>query len=158
MNVQPQGKVVLKSCFPWGGMHLFKAASLLVRGLVRGCGLVLNCWLCKSCDIVQVRRKNADGAGQAGVAGRTLRGVVGLAGFLLLTACAGKAEPEIRYVRVEVPVQVPCRAPDVAVPIWAAASLRKLDPMEVKVRALLAERRQRMGYQKLLEAALTACR
>ncbi|MNH22581.1 hypothetical protein D3C79_824440 [compost metagenome] len=75
-----------------------------------------------------------------------------------LAGCAGRSEPEIRYVRVEVPVQVPCRAPEIAVPPWAAASLRKTDSLEVKVRALLAERRQRVGYEKLLEAAVSACR
>ncbi|MFJ4347796.1 hypothetical protein [Pseudomonas sp. NPDC089401] len=60
-------------------------------------------------------------------------------------------------MRVEVPVQVPCRAPDVAVPPWAAAGLRKTDSLEMKVRALLAERRQRIGYEKLLVVALKAC-
>lgn len=79
-------------------------------------------------------------------------------GVLALAGCAGRAEPQVQYVRVEVPVQVPCRAPDVAMPPWAAAGLRKTDSLEVKVRALLAERRQRIGYQRLLEAALTACR
>lgn len=44
-------------------------------------------------------------------------------------------------MRVEVPVQVPCRSPEVAVPPWVAASLRKSDSLEVKVRALLTERR-----------------
>ncbi len=76
---------------------------------------------------------------------------------LLLNGCAGRVEPEIRTVRVEVPVQVPCRTPDVAVPPWAAASLRKTDSLEVKVRALLAERRQRIGYEKELAAAAGAC-
>ncbi|AZC19527.1 hypothetical protein [Pseudomonas sp. CMR5c] len=76
---------------------------------------------------------------------------------LLLTACAGHREPEVRTVRVEVPVQVPCRVPAVAVPPWAAAGLRKTDSLEVKVRALLAERRQRIGYERLLEAAVSAC-
>lgn len=158
MNVQALGRVVLKSCFPGGGMRLFKAASLVDRGLARGCGLVLTCWLCRINEKVQVRRKSAGGAGLAGVAGRILRGVGVLAGFLLLTACAGKAETGIRYVRVEVPVQVPCRAPEVAVPPWAAAGLRKTDSLEVKVRALLAERRHRIGYEKKLEAAAEACR
>lgn len=74
-----------------------------------------------------------------------------------LAGCAGRAEPEIRTVRVEVPVQVPCRAPEVAVPPWAAAGLRKTDSLEVKVRALLAERRQRVGYEQLLLAAISAC-
>lgn len=75
-----------------------------------------------------------------------------------LAGCASKVEPQIEYVRVEVPVQVPCRAPEVAVPAWAAAGLRKTDSLEIKVRALLAERRQRVGYEKELEAATKACR
>lgn len=77
---------------------------------------------------------------------------------LVLAGCAGRAEPETQYVRVEVPVQVPCRAPDVVVPVWAAAGLRKADSLEVKVRALLAERRQRIGYERQLEAATATCR
>ncbi len=77
---------------------------------------------------------------------------------LALAGCSGRAEPQVQYVRVEVPVQVPCRAPEVAVPPWAAAGLRKSDSLEVKVRALLAERRQRIGYEKQLEAANSACR
>ncbi|PZW52741.1 hypothetical protein F477_03587 [Pseudomonas sp. URIL14HWK12:I3] len=76
---------------------------------------------------------------------------------LLLAGCAGRVEPAVRIVRVEVPVQVPCRAPDVTVPFWAAASLRKTDNLEVKVRALLAERRQRIGYEKQLIAANISC-
>ncbi|WP_411969655.1 hypothetical protein [Pseudomonas sp. p1(2021b)] len=74
-----------------------------------------------------------------------------------LAGCGGKVEPQVQHVRVEVPVQVPCRAPEVAVPPWAAAGLRKTDSLEVKVRALLAERRQRIGYERLLEAAVNAC-
>ncbi|WP_232963994.1 hypothetical protein [Pseudomonas putida] len=77
---------------------------------------------------------------------------------LLLAGCAARPAAEVRYVRVEVPVQVPCRAPDVAIPPWAAAGLRRTDSLEVKVRALLAERRQRIGYEKQLEAAVSACR
>lgn len=77
---------------------------------------------------------------------------------LMLSGCVSKAPPQTQYVRVEVPVQVPCRAPEVAVPPWAAADLRKSDSLEVKVRALLAERRQRIGYEKQLEAAVAACR
>ncbi|MDZ5602618.1 hypothetical protein SJI00_07515 [Pseudomonas sp. RP23018S] len=92
------------------------------------------------------------------IARRSVHGVGVLAGFLLLTGCAAHVEPEIRTVRVEVPVQVPCRAPDVAVPAWAAAGLLKADSLEVKVRALLAERRQRIGYEKELAAAADACR
>lgn len=87
-----------------------------------------------------------------------LRRVGLLAGIALLAACARRGEPDVQYIRVEVPVQVPCRAPDVAVPAWAASGLRKTDSLEVKVRALLAERRQRIGYERLLEAAAGSCR
>lgn len=75
---------------------------------------------------------------------------------LLLAGCATLA-PEIRTVRVEVPVQVLCRAPLVAEPQFAAAVLRKNDSLEVKVRALLAERRQRIGYERELLAATGTC-
>jgi hypothetical protein len=76
---------------------------------------------------------------------------------VLLAGCAGR-EPEVRTVRVEVPVLVPCKTQAVAVPPWAAAGLKKSDSLEVKVRALLAERRQRIGYERELVAAAGACR
>lgn len=76
-----------------------------------------------------------------------------------LEGCAGQpvAEPEPRVVRVEVPVQVPCRVKAPAVPAWAAEGLRRDDSLEVKVRALLAERRQRIGYERELVAAVASC-
>lgn len=101
------------------------------------------------------------GKGLSQAVERALRGLGRGSGLLLMLVvygCAGKVEPEIRYVRVEVPVQVPCRAPEVAVPPWAAAGLRKNDSLEVKVRALLAERRQRIGYERQLVAAAASCR
>lgn len=78
---------------------------------------------------------------------------------IALAGCAGHspAEPVPRIVRVDVPVIVPCRTKAVAVPPWAAAGLRKSDTLEVKVRALLAERRQRIGYERELLAANEAC-
>lgn len=75
---------------------------------------------------------------------------------LVLAGCAGR-EPEVRTVRVEVPVLVPCKTQAVAAPPWAAAGLKKSDSLELKVRALLAERRQRIGYERQLEAAVDAC-
>lgn len=101
------------------------------------------------------------GMGLNQAARRVIRGFVCRSGLVLalgLAGCAGKSEPQTQYVRVEVPVQVPCRAPEVAVLSWAAAGLKKTDSLEVKVRALLAERRQRIGYERLLQAALSACR
>lgn len=82
----------------------------------------------------------------------------GLVLTLGLAGCGGKVEPQIQYVRVEVPVQVPCRAPKVAVPAWATADLRKTDSLELKVRALLAERLQRIGFEKQLLASVESCR
>ncbi|WP_419183369.1 hypothetical protein [Pseudomonas guariconensis] len=92
---------------------------------------------------------------------RVIRGFACGSGLVLalgLAGCAVQVEPQVQYVRVEVPVQVPCRAPEVAVPTWAADGLSKSDDLETKVRALLAERRQRIGYERLLEVALNACR
>ncbi|WP_411835616.1 hypothetical protein ACLBNB_19755 [Pseudomonas chlororaphis subsp. aurantiaca] len=75
---------------------------------------------------------------------------------VLLAGCAGR-EPEVRAVRVEVPVQVPCRTQKVEVPSWATAGLKKSDGLELKMRALLAERRQRIAYERELVAAAGAC-
>ena len=83
---------------------------------------------------------------------------------MALSGSAGKAEPQVQYVRVDVPVQVQvqvqCRAPEVAVPPWAAAGLRNTDSLDVKVKvkALLAVRRQRIGYEKQIEATVSLCR
>ncbi len=106
-------------------------------------------------------RSCGSGIGWFRPANRVILGLACRSGLVLalgLAGCAGKVEPQIQYVRVEVPVQVPCRAPEVAVPPWAAASLRKADSLEVKVRALLAERRQRIGYERQLVAAIDGCR
>ncbi|MCY1313241.1 hypothetical protein D9M70_637440 [compost metagenome] len=83
--------------------------------------------------------------------------VLGL--YVALAGCAGQpaVEPEPRIVRVEVAVPVPCKVEPVAIPSWAAAGLKEADSLEVKVRALLAERRQRIGYERQLRAALLAC-
>lgn len=76
----------------------------------------------------------------------------------LLAGCAVSQPPvEVRTVRVEVPVQVPCKVRRVAAPAWAADGLRKSDSLEVKVRALLAERLQRQGYVDQLTTAVEAC-
>ncbi|MCO3338532.1 hypothetical protein FA195_26795 [Pseudomonas aeruginosa] len=77
--------------------------------------------------------------------------------IVALAGCAGQVEPEPRTVRVEVPVAVPCRVPAIEVPAWAAAGLRKGDDLQSKVRALLAERLQRIGYEAQLLAANRAC-
>ncbi|MCY0285310.1 hypothetical protein OVT28_02285 [Pseudomonas aeruginosa] len=45
----------------------------------------------------------------------------------------------------------------VEVPVWAAAGLKKSDDLQTKVRALLAERWQRIGYEAQLQAANRGC-
>lgn len=77
--------------------------------------------------------------------------------FLMILVGCGTRDLEVRNVRVEVPVLVPCKSQEVAVPPWAAAGLQKDDSLEVKLRSLLAERRQRIGYEKQLIAVITAC-
>ncbi|HBO4109881.1 hypothetical protein ACRCQY_22610 [Pseudomonas aeruginosa] len=78
--------------------------------------------------------------------------------MVALAGCAGQVEPEPRTVRVEVPVAVPCRVPAVEVPVWATEGLRKGDDLQTKVRALLAERLQRIGYEAQILAANQACK
>ena len=79
--------------------------------------------------------------------------------FLLMSALCHPDGGALREMAtVEVPVQVPCKAPQILAPAWAAAELKAADSLEVKVRALLAERRQRIGYERELIAANEACR
>ena len=81
-----------------------------------------------------------------------------LACFVLFLAGCVTHEPEGCTVRVDVPVLVPCKTQKVTAPSWATSGLKKSDSLEVKVRALLAERRQRVGYERQLVAAAGACR
>ncbi|OTI27313.1 hypothetical protein, partial [Pseudomonas aeruginosa] len=60
--------------------------------------------------------------------------------IVALVGCAGRQEAEPRTVRVEVPVAVPCRAPAVEVPAWAASGLKQSDDLQTKVGGLLEER------------------
>lgn len=77
---------------------------------------------------------------------------------VLMAGCSVQPAPvEVRTVRVEVPVLVPCKVRRIAAPAWAADGLRKSDSLEVKVRALLAERLQRQGYVDQLATAVETC-
>ncbi|MCO1762334.1 hypothetical protein FA473_14335 [Pseudomonas aeruginosa] len=105
---------------------------------------------------LQAWRKTA-GAAIFGRCSRKAQVVQVLGLVFALAGCAGQVEPEPRTVRVEVQVAVPCRVPAVEVPAWAAAGLKKSDDLQTKVRALLAERRQRIGYEAQLLAANRAC-
>lgn len=53
---------------------------------------------------------------------------------------------------------MPCeRTDDTCLGGGAADGLRKEDSLAVKVRALLAERRQQIGYERVLVAAVQSC-
>lgn len=78
-------------------------------------------------------------------------------GFMLLMVGCMSRSPDLRIVRVEVPVLVPCKTQEIAIPTWASIGLKKADSLEVKVRALLAERFQRIGYERELSVAVNAC-
>ena len=71
---------------------------------------------------------------------------------LLLAGCAATV-PE----RVLVPIPVLCVAVIPDEPEWATDALPVAAPLWDLVRALLAERQQRIGYEEQLRAALEAC-
>jgi len=78
---------------------------------------------------------------------------------LALVGCAGQVAepPEPQLVRVEVPVQIPCRTERVQRPVFAVDSLPIGASIAEQMRALRADRLQRKGYEKRLEAAVAAC-
>lgn len=74
----------------------------------------------------------------------------------LLAGCAAPAVPP--PVEVRVPVLVPCRVELPAAPAFAVSALTLDAPIDQQMKALRAERLQRMGYERELVAALDACR
>lgn len=71
---------------------------------------------------------------------------------LTLTGCATRVPKTVL-----VPVTVPCKVDLPSKPVWATSALAKDADIFDQVKALLAERRQRAGYQKQLEAAIAGC-
>lgn len=76
---------------------------------------------------------------------------------LALAGCAG-APPSPDYVEVKVPVPIPCRTEDVARPAFAVDQLQIGATIDAQMRALRAERHQRIGYERELVAANEACK
>jgi len=74
---------------------------------------------------------------------------------LLLGGCATSTP---KPLEVRIPVPVPCQAPTIETPRFATVDLHPADDLQTKVRALLAERQQRLAYETHLRAALDACR
>nr|WP_243458004.1 hypothetical protein [Serratia proteamaculans] len=66
--------------------------------------------------------------------------------------------PAPSYVEVKVPVAVPCITADVARPAFAVDQLPIGATIDVQMRALRAERHQRIGFERELIAANEACK
>lgn len=76
--------------------------------------------------------------------------------LVLLAALAGcAADPVVREVKVAVPV--PCRVELPSAPAWATQALSADAGIWDQVKALLAERSQRIAYSDKLLAAAQAC-
>lgn len=76
---------------------------------------------------------------------------------LAIAGCGNVPVPPPAYVEVKVPVPVPCKTADVAVPAFVVDRLPIGAAIDVQMRALRAERHQRIGYERELLAAKNAC-
>lgn len=76
---------------------------------------------------------------------------------LALASCS-RVPQAPSYVEVKVPVVVKCKTADVARPAFAVDQLPIGATIDVQMRALRAERHQRIGYERELIAANEACK
>jgi uncharacterized lipoprotein YmbA len=77
---------------------------------------------------------------------------------MVLTGCGNAPALPPAYVEVKVPVPVPCQTAPVSVPAFAVDQLKIGATIDVQMRALRAERHQRIGYERELLAANEVCR
>lgn len=76
---------------------------------------------------------------------------------LMIVGCTNvPAEPV--YVEVKVPVAVPCDPGAISAPAFAVDRLQIGSSIDKQMQALRAERHQRIGYEKELNAAIDSCR
>lgn len=73
-----------------------------------------------------------------------------------LAACSSATV--VKPVTVEVPVAVPCRAPEIVKPVFPTAELKPETDLFTATRAFLAENELRQAYEAQLEAAVATCR
>ncbi|HEN7340872.1 hypothetical protein [Serratia marcescens] len=78
--------------------------------------------------------------------------------ILLMIGGCSSAPQAPAYVEVKVPISVPCKTADVARPAFAVDQLPIGATIDVQMRALRAERHQRIGYERELIAANEACK
>lgn len=86
-----------------------------------------------------------------------MRHVACVALLAVMAGCAG-APVAVRTERVEVPVPVPCRTPEISRPVWALDALQKGAGLFQRVQAAFVEIEQRRAYEARLEAAVKSCR
>ncbi|MCC3733723.1 hypothetical protein LLS47_12370 [Rouxiella badensis] len=79
---------------------------------------------------------------------------------LMIVGCSSVPpnHPDPVYVEVKVPVQVLCDPGVISTPSFAVNTLPLGSPIDKQMQALRAERHQRIGYEKLLNAAIDSCR
>lgn len=80
--------------------------------------------------------------------------------FLVGPGCALLGEKPVEYIpyEVKVPIAIPCAVDPGPEPDWATKGLRKADTLDDKVKSILAEREQHLGYEERLKAATDGCR
>lgn len=79
---------------------------------------------------------------------------------LVLTACGTtptESPANVRTVTVQVPVAIPCVPSVPTKPVFAVDQLPIGSPIDAQMRALRAERKQRIGYESELETSLKNC-
>lgn len=76
---------------------------------------------------------------------------------LALAGCSNVPQAP-SYVEVKVPIAVPCKKEDVARPAFAVDQLPIGATIDAQMRALRAERHQRIGYERELIAANESCK
>ncbi len=77
---------------------------------------------------------------------------------LLIAGCASTTPPSPTVPqRVEIPVPVPCKIPQIEKPSFAVDGLPIGSDIWDQMSALRAERKQRQGYEVKLEAAIKSC-
>lgn len=73
--------------------------------------------------------------------------------FAILSGCTTHYQP----VRVEVPVEVKCRPPAIAVPAFPLKTIPINAPIDTKTKAALAELYLRRIYEDQLTSSIQAC-
>lgn len=75
----------------------------------------------------------------------------------VLAGCTTQTKVVDHYINVDRPVPVPCDVTIPDKPRFAVEMVKEGDSLQYIADAYMIDRRQRIGYEKKLEAALTTC-